>query len=66
LTKAENPKGVDHANEPAFAVAMNIAGLEMDPWDDSEGMATAINMENVYDVNVSKGRSEVQKEWCRL
>jgi hypothetical protein len=36
--------GTVHANEPAFAVAMEIAGLEMDPWNDSEGMATAINM----------------------
>ena len=53
--------GTVHANEPAFAVAMEIAGLEMDPWDDSEGMATAINMENVYDINVLRGEAKFRK-----
>ena len=54
-------KNAPIADEPAFAVAMEISGVEMDPWDNIEGMETAINMENVYSINVLAEKARFRK-----
>jgi hypothetical protein len=54
-------KNAPIADEPAFAVAMEIAGVEMDPWDNHQGMGTAINMENIYSLNVLRGKARFRK-----
>lgn len=51
-------KNAPIADEPAFAVAMEIAGVEMDPWDSNESMETAINIESVYSINVLTGEAK--------
>lgn len=48
-------------DEPAFAVAMEIVGVEMYPWDNNEGMETAISMENAYSINVLRGKARFRK-----
>ena len=48
-------------DEPAFAVAMEISGVEMDPWDNNEGMETAINMEDASSINVLTGKARFRK-----
>jgi hypothetical protein len=54
-------KNAPIADEPAFAVAMEICGVEMDSWDSSDGMETAMNMENAYSINVLKGKARFRK-----
>jgi hypothetical protein len=54
-------KNAPIADEPAFAVAMEIGGVDMDSWDDHEGMETAIKMENIYSLNVLRGKARFRK-----
>jgi hypothetical protein len=54
-------KNAPIADEPAFGVAMELCGVEMDPWDNREGMETALNMENVYSINVLTGKAKFRK-----
>jgi hypothetical protein len=54
-------KNAPIADEPAFAVALEISGVEMDPWDNQEGMETALNMEDVYSINVLTGKGRFRK-----
>lgn len=54
-------KNAPIADEPAFAVAMEISGVDMDPWDSQEGMETSINMENIYSLNVLEGKARFRK-----
>ena len=54
-------KNAPIADEPAFAVAMESCGVEMDPWDRNNGMETAINMENVFSINVLNEQSRFLK-----
>jgi hypothetical protein len=54
-------KNAPIADEPAFGVAMEICGVEMDPWDNHEGMETAINIECVYSINVLTGEAKFRK-----
>jgi len=54
-------KNAPIADEPAFGVAMEICGVEMDPWDNHEGMETAINIESVYSINVLTGEAKFRK-----
>jgi hypothetical protein len=54
-------KNAPIADEPAFAVALEISNVEMDPWDNEEGMETALNMEDVYSINVLTGKARFRK-----
>ena len=54
-------KNAPIADEPAFAVGLEISGLEMDPWDKQEGMETALNMEDAYSINVLTGKARFRK-----
>ncbi|CAM5762342.1 hypothetical protein LMIY3S_00441 [Labrys miyagiensis] len=54
-------KNAPIADEPAFAVAMEHCGIEMDPWDSNNGMQTAINMQSGHSINVLKGLARFRK-----
>jgi hypothetical protein len=54
-------KNAPIADEPAFAVAMVIAGVDMDPWNNHEGMETAIDMEDIHSLNVLRGKARFRK-----
>jgi hypothetical protein len=54
-------KNAPIADEPAFAAAMEISGVAMDPWANKEGMETAINMENAFSLNVLTGNAKFRK-----
>jgi hypothetical protein len=48
-------------DEPAFAVTMEICGVEMDSWNSSEGMETAIGIEGEYSINLLTGKARFKK-----
>jgi hypothetical protein len=48
-------------DEPAFAVTMEICGVETDSWDSSEGMENGIGMENAYSTNLLTGNARFKK-----
>jgi hypothetical protein len=54
-------KNAPIADEPAFAVAMEHCGIEMDPWDADNGMQTAINMQSGHSINVLEGHARFRK-----
>jgi hypothetical protein len=54
-------KNAPIADEPAFAVGLETSGIEMDPWDNQEGMETALNMEDVYSISVLTGKARFRK-----
>ncbi len=49
------------SDEPAFAVAMERTGIEMDPWDSGNGMETAMNIQSVSEMNVLNGSVRFRK-----
>jgi hypothetical protein len=55
-------KGAPIADEPAFGVAMEHCGIQMDPWDGLNGMETAIGMRRGHSLNVLKGLSRFLKD----
>jgi hypothetical protein len=54
-------KNAPIADEPAFAVAMELCGIDMDPWDADNGMQTAINMQSGHSINVLEGQARFRK-----
>jgi hypothetical protein len=54
-------KNAPIADEPAFAVAMELSGVAMDDWDNQNGMETAIGMHNAFSINVLAGQARYLK-----
>jgi hypothetical protein len=48
-------------DEPAFAAAIELCGIEMDSWDSDKGMETFINVEKICEMNVLRGRARFCK-----